>query len=104
VDDPDAVEPAGKIRDHWIVWSVPPDAEEIPEDWTHSDAVQGQNDFGETEHGGPNPPDRKHTYRFVVYALDTTLALGRGATKEDFQDAATGHVLGDAELKGTYAL
>jgi phosphatidylethanolamine-binding protein (PEBP) family uncharacterized protein len=52
---------------------------------------------------GPNPPDRVHTYRFVLYALDTTLDLRRGASKEAFQDAATGHVVGDDELEGTYA-
>ena len=34
VDDPDAREPAGKVWDHWLVWDVPPDVTEIPEDWS----------------------------------------------------------------------
>lgn len=31
VDDPDAVEPAGKIWNHWLVWNVDPDTQTIPE-------------------------------------------------------------------------
>jgi phosphatidylethanolamine-binding protein (PEBP) family uncharacterized protein len=27
MDDPDAVEPAGKVWDHWVVWNSPPDRE-----------------------------------------------------------------------------
>ncbi|MFB6087014.1 MAG: YbhB/YbcL family Raf kinase inhibitor-like protein [Haloarculaceae archaeon] len=104
VDDPDAREPAGKIWDHWVVWNVPPDTGEIPEDWSPSDGVvEGQNDYGETGWGGPNPPDREHTYRFLLYALDTTLDLGPGASKDDVYDAAEGHVVGKARLEGTYA-
>jgi Raf kinase inhibitor-like YbhB/YbcL family protein len=105
MDDPDAVESAGRIWDHWVVWNVPPDDEEIPEGWDAdaAGAVEGQNDFGEVGYDGPNPPDREHTYRFVVYALDTTLDRRRGAAKEEFQDAATGHVVDDDELEGTHA-
>jgi Raf kinase inhibitor-like YbhB/YbcL family protein len=104
VDDPDAMEPAGKIWDHWLVWNVPTDIEEIPEDWSPADigATEGQNDYGEHGYGGPNPPDREHTYRFKCYALDTTLDLSPSADKESLQDAMTGHVLADALLEGTY--
>ena len=105
VDDPDAVEPAGKIWDHWLVWNVPTETTEIPEDWEPSSvgAIEGQNDFGESGYGGPNPPDREHTYEFRLYALDTTLDLGTGAGREAFEDAATGHLVASAELSGTYA-
>ncbi|MFB6151324.1 MAG: YbhB/YbcL family Raf kinase inhibitor-like protein [Haloarculaceae archaeon] len=105
VDDPDAREPAGKIWDHWVVWNIEPDIEAIPEDWDvgASDATEGRNDYGETGWGGPNPPDREHTYRFLLYALDTTLGLGHDATKDDLYDAAEGNVVGKAHLEGTYA-
>lgn len=105
VDDPDAKEPAGKIWDHWLVWNVPPDIAELPEDWTPSadGATEGQNDFGEHGYGGPNPPDREHTYQFRLYALDTTLDLTAAADKDELQDAMTGHVVADATLAGTYA-
>ena len=105
VDDPDAQEPAGKIWDHWLVWNVPTDIEEIPEDWDASadGAAEGQNDYGEHGYGGPNPPDREHTYQFRLYALDTTLDLSPSADKAELQDAMTGHVVADATLSGTYA-
>ncbi len=103
VDDPDAVEPAGKVWDHWVVWNVDPARTRIPEDWNPDDAVEGENDYGDVGYGGPNPPDREHTYRFELYALDCELDLDRGATKADLQDAAEGAVLDEDRLDGTYA-
>ena len=105
VDDPDAMEPAGQIWDHWLVWNVDPDTASIPADWDARDAgaTEGQNDFGEHGYGGPNPPDRKHTYRFGVYALDETLDHQSAADKAALQDAMTGHIVADARLEGTYA-
>lgn len=103
MDDPDAVEPAGKIWDHWVVWNIDPETISIPEGWDAAGAVEGQNDFGGLGYGGPNPPDREHTYRFTVYALDTTLELDSTATKADLEDAIEGHVLAEATLEGTYA-
>ncbi|MFB6082724.1 MAG: YbhB/YbcL family Raf kinase inhibitor-like protein [Halorientalis sp.] len=102
VDDPDAMEPAGKIWDHWLVWNVDPDIGEIPEGWAADDATEGQNDFGEHGYGGPNPPDREHTYRFRLYALDGTLDLSPSADKEDLEDAMTGQVLASTRLEGTF--
>jgi Raf kinase inhibitor-like YbhB/YbcL family protein len=103
VDDPDAMEPAGKIWDHWLVWDIDPDVGEIPEDWDAEDATEGQNDYGEHGYGGPNPPDREHTYRFRVYALDTTLDLSPSADTNDLEDEMMGQVLANARLEGTYA-
>ena len=104
VDDPDAMEPAGKVWEHWIVWNLPRDTESIPDDWRPSSAVvEGENDFGERGYGGPAPPDREHTYRFGLYALDTTLDLGPEATKNEVTHAMHGHVIDHAELDGTYA-
>lgn len=103
MDDPDAVEPAGKVWDHWVVWNVDPDTSRVPEDWSATGALEGQNDYGERGYGGPNPPDRPHAYRFRLYALDAEPAVGAGATKDDLQAAMEGHVLAEAELTGTYA-
>lgn len=103
VDDPDAREPAGKIWDHWLVWNIDPDIGEIREAWDPGDAVEGQNDFGETGYGGPNPPDREHTYEFTVYALNTTLDLSSSATKDELTEAMEGRVLAESRLTGTYA-
>jgi Raf kinase inhibitor-like YbhB/YbcL family protein len=104
MDDPDAVEPAGKVWDHWVVWNVPPDAE-LPEGWDPEadGATEGTNDFGERGYGGPAPPDREHTYRVRLFALDTTLDLPASADKEDLKVAMSGHVIAEAKLEGTYA-
>lgn len=103
MDDPDAVEPAEKVWDHWVVWNVDPEVTSITEGWDATGAVEGRNDFGETGYGGPNPPDREHTYRFIAYALDTGLDLESGSTKADLEVAIEGHVLEEASLRGTFA-
>lgn len=61
MDDPDAVEPAGTVWDHWVVWNTDPARSTIPEDWAAAGAVEGWNDYDERGYGGPNPPDRRHT-------------------------------------------
>ncbi|AZH24438.1 YbhB/YbcL family Raf kinase inhibitor-like protein [Haloplanus aerogenes] len=105
VDDPDAVEPAGKIWIHWLVWNVDPTRKRIPEDWSTdtSSAVEGENDYGEVGYGGPNPPDREHTYRFRLFALDDTLNVREGGSLDDLERAMEGHVVDEALYEGTYA-
>ncbi|MFB6134577.1 MAG: YbhB/YbcL family Raf kinase inhibitor-like protein [Halanaeroarchaeum sp.] len=103
VDDPDAVEPAGTIWDHWVVWNIPPDATSIPEEWDASDAVEGRNDYGEMGYGGPNPPDREHTYRFRLVALSGTVDLASGATVSDLEEKLEGLVIDQTTLEGTYS-
>jgi len=105
MDDPDAVEPAGKVWDHWVVWNIDPGRAEIPEDWavTASGAVTGTNDYGERGYGGPNPPDREHVYRFELSALESTLDLPVVTDADALRAAMTGKVLETATLSGTYA-
>jgi Raf kinase inhibitor-like YbhB/YbcL family protein len=102
MDDPDAVEPAGTVWDHWVVWNVDPTTSRIPENWDAGTAVEGRNDYGEHGYGGPNPPDREHTYRFRLYALDRALDLESGATKDQLETAMDGAVIAQAQLEGTY--
>lgn len=103
MDDPDAVEPAGKVWVHWLVWNIDPTRTTIPEGWTPSDAVEGTNDFDTTGYGGPAPPDEPHTYRFKLYALDTMLDLSAGATKTELGEAMAGRIVARTQLEGTYA-
>ena len=103
MDDPDAMEPAGKVWDHWVVWNVDPGIEEIPEDWDMEGGQAGKTDYGETSYGGPNPPDGVHTYQFRVYALDTPLEFSDAPTKADLEEEMEGHVLDRAKLEGNYA-
>jgi Raf kinase inhibitor-like YbhB/YbcL family protein len=103
LDDPDAVEPAGKVWDHWVVWNIDPTTTTIPENWNATEAAQGRNDYGEHGYGGPNPPDREHTYRFRLFAIDRWLDLGADTTKDQLKSAMDGNVIARTELEGTYA-
>jgi len=103
MDDPDALEPAGKVWDHWVVWDIDPKIENIPEDWDLEGAKPGKTDYGETEYGGPNPPDGVHTYQFRLYALDTCPDLSGSPTKSELEEAMEGHILDQAKLEGNYA-
>jgi len=61
------------------------------------------NDFGESGYGGPSPPDREHTYEVTLYALNTELDLPESTDADDFRDDIEGHVIGEDQLKGTFA-
>ena len=100
MDDPDALEPAGKVWDHWTVWNIDPSKSRIGRN--ESPGVEGKNDFGEKGYGGPNPPDGTHTYRFRIFALDRELDLPENSMKKDVEEAMSGHVLDKAKLEGKY--
>lgn len=102
VDDPDALEPAGRIWVHWLVWNNPLGTSKIPEGWDPDEAVEGENDFGEIGYDGPSPPDDEHTYWFKLFVLDDTLALKSGATVDELGEAMEDRVLARTQLTGTY--
>jgi Raf kinase inhibitor-like YbhB/YbcL family protein len=98
VDDPDA--PMGTF-DHWIVWDIPANSTALAEGARVP--KQGTNHFREKRYRGPCPPPGKpHRYFFKLYALDTMLDLEEGASKEELEASIKGHILGKAELIGTY--
>lgn len=101
VDDPDA--PNG-VWTHWVVFDLPQDTSELPEDAAISgNARQGLNDFKRASYGGPCPPSGKaHRYVFKLYALDTTLGLKTGASKKEVEAAMAKHILAQGQLVGTY--
>ena len=101
MDDPDAMGAVGKVWVHWLVWNMGSTTVWIPEN-SNADGIEGETDFGKVGYGGPAPPDRRHTYIFKLYALDTVLDLKRGARKPDLEKAIQGHVIGEAVLKGTF--
>jgi len=103
LDDPDAQAAVGKVWVHWVMWNIAPTTTRITESSVPTDAVQGQTDFGETCYGGPAPPDKRHTYFFKLYALDTKLDLSSTSNKADVEKAMEGHILTQTTLKGTYA-
>ena len=97
VDDPDA--PMG-TWDHWVMWNINPDTAEIKEG--DVPGVQGMNDFGKNNYGGPCPPSGTHRYMFKLYALDTELDLDESSHKSDVEKAMKGHILAQTKLVGLY--
>ena len=105
MDDPDAMGAVGKVWLHWLEWNIIPNTLDYSFfDLSHrEDHFVGVNDFGEEGYGGPAPPDKRHTYIFKLYALDTTLILPDKSTKADVEKAMEGHIIAEAKLTGTYA-
>jgi len=105
MDDPDA--PVG-IFTHWVLFNIPASSLELPEAVPNqaelsSGALQGKNDFGRIGYGGPCPPSGgPHRYRFTIYALDQSLDLEAGVTKNKLLDTMRGHILAQYQLTGTY--
>ena len=103
MDDPDAMEAVGKVWVHWVVWNIDPTREFITGNPQESKFVEGMTDFGEVGYGGPAPPDKRHTYVFKLYALDSILDLPEGSTKNELEKAMEGHIIEQTQLTGTYA-
>ena len=103
MDDPDAMGAVGKVWVHWLMYRIR--NTESPNLFVDPDKLvkMGKNDFGEIGYGGPAPPDKRHTYIFKAYALDTELDLKEGYSKQELEDAMKGHIIAEAKLTGTYA-
>ena len=101
MDDPDAMEPAGKVWVHWVAWNIEPTTTEL-ENLTTEGMTEGMTDFGEAGYGGPAPPDKRHTYVVKLYALDCYLDADN-ETKAEVVDDMEGHIIEQTQLTGTYA-
>ena len=102
MDDPDAKAAVGKIWVHWVVWNISSDVNEIQESSVPSNSMEGTTDFGEVGYGGPAPPDKRHTYIFKLYALNTKLDIPSGADKNQVENAIKNHIIEETKLTGTY--
>ena len=109
VDDPDA--PGGTFT-HWMLWNLPPDTIEIPEDVPQLEEVpdldgaqQGENDFGEVGYRGPCPPegDDPHGFRFTLYVLDEELDVDGGALRPSVQDELDAKTRDSEQFTGTFS-
>lgn len=99
MDDPDA---PGGTWVHWVLFNIPGDMPGLQQGMTGV-GVDGSNSWGTTGYGGPCPPGGTHRYFFKLYALDLLLELAPGADKQAVLGAIEGHVLGEAQLMGTYS-
>ncbi len=102
MDHPDAQAVLGKIWVHWIIWNIDPNTNEISESVIPLGSLEGKTDFGDIGYGGPAPPDKRHTYFFKLYALDTKLDLEKGSSKQQIENAMEDHILEKTTLTGTY--
>ena len=107
MDDPDA--PMGTWV-HWVLYSIPAGTRSLTEDLPVSgknvdpNAIYvGKNSSGKIGYDGPCPPSGTHRYFFKLYALDTTINLLPGASKEQVLKAMEGHILAQGELVGTFS-
>lgn len=108
VEDPDA--PSAQPFAHWVGWNIPAGTQALP---AGIQAVamphvvpgmrQGSNDRRMLGYFGPRPPegDGPHHYHFQVFALDRTLELSAGATRDQLLEAMHGHVIAKGELVAT---
>jgi Raf kinase inhibitor-like YbhB/YbcL family protein len=100
-------DPVPEGRTHWLVYNIPASRSALPEGVCHcgdlSDGTQqGVNDFSSVGWHGPNPrPGSASRYHFRLYALDTPLPLGAGASRQEVLRAMRGHVLSEATLSAT---
>ncbi len=108
MDDPDA---SMYVFTHWLIAEMNANVRGLPAGVPTGDgllagktgAVQGVNGFRKIGYGGPAPPKGKtHRYYFRLYALDERLDLSGRYLRSHLRAAMKDHILGEAELMGTY--
>jgi Raf kinase inhibitor-like YbhB/YbcL family protein len=99
--------PMGEFT-HWLLYNIPATKRELSESVPgggklDDGSVQGRNDFGANGYGGPCPPGSSaHRYVFTLFALDSTLSLGAGASRDELEKAIAGHVVARGRLTGRF--
>jgi Raf kinase inhibitor-like YbhB/YbcL family protein len=115
-DDPDAPSPRRPAAEpwvHWVMYNIPAEVSQLPHGIARKGepdevpgARQGLNSWPNDNVGyrGPAPPpgSGQHRYVFKLYALDTTLKLATGATKQQLLKAMSAHVLAECQLVSVY--
>lgn len=101
MEDPDA--PNG-VFTHWVVWNIHPSTRIIEEGALPDRAIEARNSFGQTQYGGPCPPegDGEHRYFFKAYALSSVLNFKEDEELERMLPEIESHALAEAELMGLY--
>ena len=107
--DPDAPTSTGWY--HWVIFNIPPNVHELKEGAgakgspdLPAGAILGLTDFGFSEYGGPCPPvgDKKHHYRFTVYALASTIDGGPTTTAAALRFLTRTSTLATGTIVGLY--
>jgi hypothetical protein len=112
VDDPDSAPLCGFAWIHWLAADITKTVIAENESVSAKDFVQGANSWADagglskeeaSVYGGMAPPNAPHTYVIRVFALDKKTNLKKGFKLDDLLRATDGHVLEQAETRGTYS-
>jgi hypothetical protein len=90
---------------HWVLYNIPPDTFEIPENTSNTDLARkniaaASNLAGEKGYMAPCPPLGTHRYEFRIYALDVPQLQPASTDKAGVMKAMDGHILAFGELVG----
>ena len=84
---------------YWIIWNLDTTGS-IPENFRSShESMNAAKQYGYTPICSRTGD---HKYRFIVYALDSRLVLGKNTTKAMIEGVMKNHILGKGELVGVY--
>jgi Raf kinase inhibitor-like YbhB/YbcL family protein len=107
LEDPDAPDPKAPKTTwvHWVLYNIPATTTGLPEGGATNlpaGTLDGVNDWKRTGYGGPCPPIGRHRYVHRLFALDVVLPDLVRPSRARLLAAMDGHVLGVAQLIGTY--
>jgi Raf kinase inhibitor-like YbhB/YbcL family protein len=104
VEDPDAKKVAGFNWIHWVVFDIPVNSDEILIKENSVSGILGKTSSGKKDYSGPSPPKGSgtHHYHFKFFAVDKFLDLPEMSSVEEIKEKIARHVLGEADLVGTY--
>ena len=83
---------------YWLVFDINPGATDIQEGALPTGARQALNSAGTAAYDAPSPRGRAHSYRFTVYALNTTLKLPNGAPLQAVWTAIAAATIGRGRI------
>ena len=112
LEDKDAISASGFVWTHWLISDLKRTSVAENESISATDFT-GARTLGRVRwvnlkskrllfYGGMAPPNNRHRYELIVYALDTVLDLPRGFRFNELHFAIQGHVLDSACVVGTY--
>jgi Raf kinase inhibitor-like YbhB/YbcL family protein len=83
---------------YWLVFDIGPGTTDIQEDSLPTGALQALNSAGTATYDAPCPGSHSHSYRFTVYALNTTLNLANGAAMQTVVTAIAAATIGRGRI------
>jgi len=83
---------------YWLVFNISPGATDIQEGSLPTGARQAMNSAGTATYDAPCPSGQRHSYRFTVYALRTTLPQGNGAPLRPVWSAIAAATIGRGRI------